>query len=64
MRVLTIIHEADAGPGVFLDAFSDSGATVDTWVRLSRRTLQPRAYDAIFTFGGSAHPTSTTSIRG
>ncbi len=58
MRVLTIIHEADAGPGVFLDAFSDSGATVDTWVppEQADAPAPTAAYDAIFTFGGSAHP--------
>jgi GMP synthase (glutamine-hydrolysing) len=57
MRVLTIIHEADAGPGVFLDAFSDRGATVDTWVPPEQPDAPAAgAYDAIFALGGSAHP--------
>jgi len=58
MRLLTIIHEADAGPGVFLDALSESGATVDTWVppEQAQAPAPAGAYDAILGFGGSAHP--------
>ncbi|HUY58928.1 MAG TPA: type 1 glutamine amidotransferase [Solirubrobacteraceae bacterium] len=58
MRVLTIINEADAGPGVFLDALSGTGAMVDTW--LPPEQAEPPApvgaYDAILGFGGSANP--------
>lgn len=58
MRLLTIIHEADAGPGVFLDVLSESGATVDTWVAPDQAEAPARAgvYDAILGFGGSVHP--------
>ena len=58
MRVLTIINEADAGPGVFLDALADSGAKVDTWVppEQTEAPASARAYDAILGFGGSVHP--------
>jgi GMP synthase (glutamine-hydrolysing) len=60
MRVLTIINEADAGPGVFLDALAESGATVDTWVPPEQAdapaSASAGAYDAILAFGGSAHP--------
>jgi GMP synthase (glutamine-hydrolysing) len=58
MRLLTIIHEADAGPGVFLDVLSESGATVDTWVPPdeAEAPAPAGAYDAILCFGGSAHP--------
>jgi GMP synthase (glutamine-hydrolysing) len=58
MRVLTIVHEADAGPGVFSAALAAAGAEVDTW--LVAEQAQPLAgadaYDAIISFGGSAHP--------
>jgi GMP synthase (glutamine-hydrolysing) len=58
MRVLTIVHEADAGAGVFSAALAAAGAEVDTWL-LAEQTLPPAAagaYDAIMSFGGSAHP--------
>jgi GMP synthase (glutamine-hydrolysing) len=58
MRVLTIVHEADAGPGVFSAALAAAGAEVDTW-RLAKQSQPPGAagaYDAIMSFGGSAHP--------
>ena len=58
MRLLTIIHEADAGPGVFLEALSESGATVDAWVppEQAEAPAPAGAYDAILGFGGSVHP--------
>jgi GMP synthase (glutamine-hydrolysing) len=57
MRLLTIIHETDAGPGVFLDVLADSGATVDTWIPPEQADAPAAdAYDAILCFGGSAHP--------
>lgn len=59
MRVLTIVHEQDAGPGVFgevLDAVA--GVAVDTWFTAER--AQPpaaaSAYDAVLSFGGAMHP--------
>jgi GMP synthase-like glutamine amidotransferase len=58
MRVLTIVHEADAGPGVFGGVIAAAGAEVDSW--LADAQAQPPApassYDAIMSFGGSAHP--------
>lgn len=58
MRVLTIVHEADAGPGVFSGELAAAGADVDTWL-VTDHAHPPTAaadYDAIMTFGGSAHP--------
>ena len=58
MRVLAIVHQSDSGPGVFLDAIAAARAELHTWVP----ALEPsapsaaEAYDAILTFGGSAHP--------
>jgi GMP synthase (glutamine-hydrolysing) len=58
MRVLTIVHESDAGPGVFGGVIAAAGAQRDSW--LTDVALQPPApassYDAIMSFGGSAHP--------
>lgn len=58
MRVLTIVHESDAGPGVFGGVLSAAGADVDTWLVAEQHEppAQARAYDAIMAFGGSAHP--------
>jgi GMP synthase (glutamine-hydrolysing) len=57
MRVLTIVHEADAGPGVFGAVLESSATTVDSWFAPDQP--EPPAatdYDAIISFGGSAHP--------
>jgi GMP synthase-like glutamine amidotransferase len=58
MRVLTIVHEEDAGPGVFDPVLAASGADVDTWLAAQELEppARPSAYDAIVTFGGSVHP--------
>lgn len=58
MRVLTIVHQQDAGPGVFLDPLGASGAEIDTWC--PAEAVEPPAaaetYGAILSFGGDAHP--------
>jgi GMP synthase (glutamine-hydrolysing) len=58
MRVLTIVHQQDAGPGVFLDPLGASGAEIDTW--FPSDAVEPPAeaetYGAILSFGGDAHP--------
>ena len=58
MRVLVIVHDEDAGPGVFSDVLSAAEADVDTWLarRAARRPAPPAGYDAIISFGGAAHP--------
>lgn len=58
MRVLTIVHEADAGPGVFDGVLAAAGADVDTWLVAERPGPPAQAvdYDAVMTFGGSVHP--------
>jgi GMP synthase (glutamine-hydrolysing) len=58
MRVLTIVHELDAGPGVFTGPLATAGAEVEVW--LPTEQPEPPApattYGAILSFGGSAHP--------
>ncbi len=58
MRVLAIVHDRDAGPGVFADAIAERGDSLDQW-ELPRGTPAPDdpwRYDAVVTLGGEAHP--------
>src|SRR4029453_10500401 len=57
MRVLAIVHQGDAGPGVFADAIDSGGVQLDTWLR-AEEELPPRDlrdYAAVITFGGAMH---------
>lgn len=58
MRVLSISHQRDAGPGVFADAVRDRGALLDEWfiAESDQPPAEPAGYDAVMTFGGSMHP--------
>ncbi len=58
MRVLAIVHEEDAGPGVFIDALRARGAELHSWMipRDGPPSLDPRDYDAVMTFGGAMNP--------
>jgi GMP synthase-like glutamine amidotransferase len=63
MRVLSIVHQEDAGPGVFRDAIGAAGAELETW-SVSEEPAAPRdpsAYDAAMAFGGAMHPDQDTS---
>jgi GMP synthase (glutamine-hydrolysing) len=58
MRVLAIVHESDAGPGVFLDSIREAGAELHSWRFADEGPpwCDPRDYDAVLTFGGAMHP--------
>jgi len=58
MRVLLIVHDDDAGPGVFNEVLAGVEGQVESWVPGERPAAPapPGAYDAIMTFGGAAHP--------
>lgn len=57
MRVLAIVHEEDAGPGVFNDVFAATRAQTDIWLVAAEADPPPAGdHDAIMIFGGSAHP--------
>lgn len=58
MRVLAIVHQADAGPGVFADAVAARGHRLDRWQIADGRPspARPETYDAVLTFGGSPNP--------
>ena len=55
MRVLAIVHEVDAGPGVFGEAIRARGATLDEWMlpETTEAPADPLGYDAVFVLGGS-----------
>ena len=55
MRALAIVHQADAGPGVFAEALRSHGAVLDQWPIAERPEPpgDPASYDAVLTFGGA-----------
>jgi GMP synthase (glutamine-hydrolysing) len=57
MKVLAIVHQPDAGPGVFAEVIADAGIELDTWCPPEQP--EPPAldqYGAVISFGGDAHP--------
>lgn len=57
MRILAIVHESDAGPGVFEQAVSAAGHALEIW-QPAQGEWVPKAsqYGALLTFGGGMHP--------
>ena len=58
MRALAIVHQPDAGPGVFAEEIQARGVELDEWMLSERGTGPPREvaeYDAVLTFGGAMH---------
>lgn len=56
MRALAIVHQPDAGPGVFADAMRERGVQLDQWlIAEGPAPAEPAAYDAVLTFGGAMH---------
>jgi GMP synthase (glutamine-hydrolysing) len=55
VRVLAIVHQNDAGPGVFGEAIRELGAELDQWLVPEQPAppADPHSYDAVFTLGGS-----------
>jgi GMP synthase (glutamine-hydrolysing) len=58
VRVLAIVHDADAGPGVFAEAIASRGDRLDVWEPPHGGVApdQPLGYDAVIVLGGAAHP--------
>lgn len=58
IRALAIVHQGDAGPGVFADAFAGAGIELDEWM-ISAGGGPPGGdlarYDAVAVFGGAMH---------
>jgi GMP synthase-like glutamine amidotransferase len=55
MRVLAIVHETEAGPGVFAEAIRERGGTLDEWLmpESAEPPADPLGFDAVFVLGGS-----------
>jgi GMP synthase-like glutamine amidotransferase len=58
IRALAIVHQDDAGPGVFAEAFAAAGVKLDEWM-ISAAGSPPAGdlapYDAVAVFGGAMH---------
>jgi GMP synthase (glutamine-hydrolysing) len=56
VRALAIVHQPDAGPGVFADAMRTRGVELDQWlIAEAPPPAEPGGYDAVLTFGGAMH---------
>jgi GMP synthase (glutamine-hydrolysing) len=58
MRALAIVHQVDAGAGIFADELRERGVELEEWMLSERGTAPPREiadYDAVLTFGGAMH---------
>jgi GMP synthase (glutamine-hydrolysing) len=57
MRILAIVHQADAGPGVFAEAVAAAGHELGVWQPAEAEpSPDPESYGAVLTFGGGMHP--------
>jgi GMP synthase-like glutamine amidotransferase len=57
MRVLSVIHQADAASGVFGETVRERGAELAEWniAAGSPPPAPPESYDAVLVFGGAMH---------
>jgi GMP synthase (glutamine-hydrolysing) len=57
MRVLAILHQHDAGPGVFADVVEERGGRLDRWMISAEASPpgDPFRYDAVFSLGGAVN---------
>jgi GMP synthase (glutamine-hydrolysing) len=55
MRVLAIVHQLDAGPGVFAGPIAAAGGELDEWTLAERPEppADPLGYDAVLVLGGA-----------
>lgn len=55
MRVLAIVHQRDAGPGVFAEAIASAGGQLDEWTLAEQPEppADPLGYDAVLVLGGA-----------
>lgn len=58
LRLLAMVHQDDAGPGVFAGAIAAGGHSLETWkvAEEPQPPQDPLGYDAVLCLGGSAHP--------
>jgi GMP synthase-like glutamine amidotransferase len=55
VRVLAIVHQREAGPGVFAESIRDAGGQLDEWTLAERPQppADPLGYDAVLVLGGA-----------
>jgi GMP synthase-like glutamine amidotransferase len=55
VRALAIVHQSDAGPGVFAEAIAEAGWELDSWLPPQRPEppADPLGYDAVLVLGGA-----------
>jgi GMP synthase (glutamine-hydrolysing) len=55
VRVLAIVHQTDAGPGVFGEVIRERGDSLDEWLLPESEAppADPLGYDAVFVLGGA-----------
>jgi len=55
VRALAIVHQRDAGPGVFAEAIEGAGWQLDEWTLAERPNppADPYGYDAVLVLGGA-----------
>jgi GMP synthase (glutamine-hydrolysing) len=55
VRVLAIVHQTDAGPGVFGEVIRERGDSLDEWLlpEAEAPPADPLGYDAVFVLGGA-----------
>jgi GMP synthase (glutamine-hydrolysing) len=57
MKVLAIVHQADAGPGVFAQVIAEAGLELEVWRPDETELPAPLTdYAAAISFGGDANP--------
>ena len=55
VRVLSIVHERDAGSGVFADAAAERGDELTEWIPEEAAAPRADGFDAVLVFGGAMH---------
>jgi GMP synthase (glutamine-hydrolysing) len=55
LKVVAVVYQDDAGPGVFGQTVVDSGASLVEW-RPRLGEPEPSGFDAVMVFGGAMHP--------
>jgi GMP synthase-like glutamine amidotransferase len=55
VRVLSIVHEHDAGPGVFAGVAGERGEEVVEWIPARQAPPAAEGFEAVLVFGGAMH---------
>jgi GMP synthase (glutamine-hydrolysing) len=58
MRILAMVHQRDAGPGVLAETIRSRGNDLDTWLPAEEAEppADPLGYDGAIVLGGAVHP--------